>query len=488
MSPNGNFQVTGPAHYYMHDGSYTITVTIGHETSTPMAVATDSVTVNDALLGTSIGNPLLFTVGKTDNVDAVATFTDTNKFATASDFSVSINWGDGKTPTAGTVTQTANPVVNGSFETGDFSGWTSSHDPYAQIPVVQFGGAPGAGAFSAFLGNGNNSSPSNGEIALSQTVTLPVGASALTFCLNPNTADPGTAGNSQFVELIDAGSVVHFLVYQNSNAGVWTPYVFDTSAYSGQTVTLVFGVHQGGLVPGGLGVDAVSIQQFVVTDQTGHFYNAVSPVDEMNPSQVLPSPIATSITDIQSPVLPRSTATVIGSATVGPALVNGSFENGFTGWTVTPAANASTPTSLGPYLPTNGTHLAELLNEPNISVDTSAFESQPISGGAPNQGPGTNGTILTQTFMATAGQTISVDYNYIANDPGYDFGLGQVLNSTNTVIHTLFTADGTGFNTGWKTATFVVPSSGTYTLRFVVSNTVDNNGSSVLLLDNITVS
>src|SRR5262249_32749594 len=83
------FVVTGN-HTYLHDGSYTIkTVVIGSSIS-----GTATAVVADAPLTSATGIPVSAVEGQPLNAIPVGTFADTNPFATAADFTVSINWGD----------------------------------------------------------------------------------------------------------------------------------------------------------------------------------------------------------------------------------------------------------------------------------------------------------------------------------------------------------------------------------------------------------
>ncbi len=88
-------------HTYIEQGTDTITVTITDKGSSTTST-TSSATVGDAALTVSPA-PIKVTAGVAFS-GQVATFTDANPAGTVSDFSASINWGDGTT-TPGTVTQ-----------------------------------------------------------------------------------------------------------------------------------------------------------------------------------------------------------------------------------------------------------------------------------------------------------------------------------------------------------------------------------------------
>jgi len=90
----GPFDVSG-THTYTEEGTYTVTVTITDiDEASNTATTTSTATVNDAALtarcATPPFSPQMF-------MGTTATFTDANTFAQNSDFSATINWGDGPT-------------------------------------------------------------------------------------------------------------------------------------------------------------------------------------------------------------------------------------------------------------------------------------------------------------------------------------------------------------------------------------------------------
>src|SRR5947209_15773994 len=139
-----------------------------------------------------------------------------------------------------TVTSTAPPgaLVNGGFETGSLSGWTSGG---VMAPAVV--ATPHSGSYSARVGS---STAYNGDSSLTQSVVVPSGNSRLTFWYQPHCTDTITYDQIQLQIQNTAGTTLATPLNVCSNSGVWTQVTFDTSAYAGQTVVLRLNVHDDG--------------------------------------------------------------------------------------------------------------------------------------------------------------------------------------------------------------------------------------------------
>ncbi|HEU5425017.1 MAG TPA: hypothetical protein VFU72_15860, partial [Nitrolancea sp.] len=121
---DGSYTVSG-GHTYVEEGSYSVTVTIndkGGSTTTAKSTAT----VADAPLTATGGFTITATEGQASASQTVATFTDADPNGTLSDYSASIDWGDGTTATAGTVSENADGsfAVNGDHTYGEEGSYT----------------------------------------------------------------------------------------------------------------------------------------------------------------------------------------------------------------------------------------------------------------------------------------------------------------------------------------------------------------------------
>ena len=98
------FDVFG-AHNYHEEGAFTFSLSVTTlDPTNPAITLTGTATVTDAALTGSSGTELTGVEGATTGSVLVGTFTDANPFGLITDFTTSINWGDGTT-SAGTVTQ-----------------------------------------------------------------------------------------------------------------------------------------------------------------------------------------------------------------------------------------------------------------------------------------------------------------------------------------------------------------------------------------------
>ncbi|MBK8147175.1 MAG: carboxypeptidase regulatory-like domain-containing protein [Acidobacteria bacterium] len=180
-------------------------------------------------------------------------------------------------------------IVNGGFETGNFTGWTATTTGSGWYPwqVTATGGgdttggittsSPLFGTRSAWTGFCCN--PTNNPEYIQQQVVLPAAQTAsvqwsdkiqsnlTSFC-----SVPACGSNVWRVQVLNTSNVVLQTLYTftanggaNYNSG-WVTHTVDLSAYAGQTIRIRFGGTYnstiGGLTngPGRAEVDGVSVQ------------------------------------------------------------------------------------------------------------------------------------------------------------------------------------------------------------------------------------
>ena len=170
VGSNGSFSVEG-GHTYADEGNFSLTSTITRISDNTTISETGNVAVaeHDVLAGQ--GTTLTAAAGQPLANATVATFTDTDTSATASEFVATINWGDGTT-TAGTIAGS-----NGAFAViGTHTYATTGQDT---ITVTMAEPAPGTAIATAdsFRFDHVNQPPVNtvpGPLVTSAHVELPI--------------------------------------------------------------------------------------------------------------------------------------------------------------------------------------------------------------------------------------------------------------------------------------------------------------------------
>ena len=85
----------------------------------------------------------------------------------------------------------------------------------------------------------------NGNSTLTQTVTVPTGAT-LTFWYQPHCPDTLTYDQIQMQVRSAAGATLATVLNVCSNSGAWTQATLNMSSFAGQTVVLWFNDHDDG--------------------------------------------------------------------------------------------------------------------------------------------------------------------------------------------------------------------------------------------------
>jgi hypothetical protein len=201
------------------------------------------------------GHELLEAVTDPDGTDAVAWNDDAygsqgeigdlcgGSRGTIDGYAVQLGWSnsvgdcvasvDGVPPQPGPAPPPNTIVKNGDFEAG-LADWTATGVTFARYYQ------PHAGRYSARVGSLD---PYAGDSSLSQTVTLPSGASTLNFYYQPHC--PDTIAYDQLrAELRDAGGATLKSIFSVcADDDAWTPVTVDLSPWAGHAVQLWFGAH-----------------------------------------------------------------------------------------------------------------------------------------------------------------------------------------------------------------------------------------------------
>ena len=142
-------------------------------------------------------------------------------------------------------------IVNGGFETGDFTGWTATTTLSSPLCAWQFSScgwfsfvtpAPDGGSYFAdngFDGNGP------GTYTLRQTVAIPAGTATLSWEDDVQAGYSGTARTNEVRVLDASGTTTLATVYSYTvptgfvDTG-WLQHSVDLSVFAGQTVQIAF--------------------------------------------------------------------------------------------------------------------------------------------------------------------------------------------------------------------------------------------------------
>jgi len=216
-------------------GNVTISTTIsgGFNSAVALSASGQPSGVTVAFNPTSIAAP--------GSGSSTMTITVASSAATGNSTITVTGTGGSKTHTATvSLTVTApstNPVVNGGFETGSFSGWTTSGAATSVIAA-----AAHSGSFGAQLGA---TTPTNGDSSVSQTFTMPASSPSLSFWYNNHCPDTLTYDWATATLKDNVTNVTTTLLPKicSNPGGTWTQVNYNAAANAGHSVTLTLTSH-----------------------------------------------------------------------------------------------------------------------------------------------------------------------------------------------------------------------------------------------------
>ncbi|NEO33075.1 MAG: PEP-CTERM sorting domain-containing protein [Symploca sp. SIO3C6] len=185
---------------------------------------------------------------------------------------------------------------------------------------------------------------------------------------------------------------------------------------------------------------------------------------------------------------------VIETNSAQAALINGSFEQGFKGFST--IGDASIKTAAFGSGPTDGNKQALLTNGFGSVSDANLEKFLELNAGILDTigiGDATGGSALQQTFTANAGDVLSFKFNFLTNEftPEFEFndfafvsltGIDTLADTFSDFVSTITPFDA---ETGFGTFSQTISVSGTYSLGIGIVDLEDKIVDSGLLVDNI---
>ena len=185
------FTASGSHIYYEETATgvtYQVTVRVKDKGGSQVSGQTSAFSVSDAALVNPVAIPVTGASGQGLSVVPVGLFTDNNPYATANDFTATINWGDGSPTSTGFAT-----LVGGNSTSAVFS--ISGNHVYAS-----------AGTFTVFISVVDTGNVDGGGLNFATTATI--AATPLSGAVNPVVATEGiaTANNLVVATFYDAAA------------------------------------------------------------------------------------------------------------------------------------------------------------------------------------------------------------------------------------------------------------------------------------------
>jgi hypothetical protein len=309
VGSNGSFTVEG-SNTYASEGFFNASATITGAGDSPLTLGgTIAVTGDDQLTG--FGGPIITaSPNQPLNNVTVATFSDTDTFTPASDFTTQVDWGDG-TQTSGTLTGS-----HGSFTVTGSHTYTTAGDYIITtfmddiIPDL----ANGQATTQADIGFGGNET-FNTAIA---TIAIPSGTTVANFV--DNAGDPSTDYTAS-VNWGD-GTITNGAIVTGSNGqfAVATPSVHTYAAFGDFTLTVT--------VTNTANNNATAVMSGTVAVASDDDFNSIT-ADAINgsPNQPLTNVTVASFTDTNTVTTPNElVATIVwgdGTSSAGTIMGGG---------------------------------------------------------------------------------------------------------------------------------------------------------------------
>jgi len=154
-------------------------------------------------------------------------------------------------------------IVNGGFESGDFTGWSrpSQNPPGAIVTDTVL-----SGSYAARIGAATIADPitTTSYSSIKQSLSIPANALTATLSLARYRWSGDTSGDRQYLAVLRPGQPVDYLFSGGVADAGWNSVSFDLKSYAGQTIDLLFSVMNNGAGGStGMALDDVQLQMCV---------------------------------------------------------------------------------------------------------------------------------------------------------------------------------------------------------------------------------